>query len=81
MEHRYSLDEIDRMRAALRRKFQPAPPSFQTASAVSYVGKSPFDYYQEALAAVPARAEDELRTCMMGGVRPEELEERYPVPE
>jgi hypothetical protein len=52
-QRRYTLDEIDRMRAAIRRV-------------------QPSNYMNRPLLSV----EDQLRTAMVGGVEPQELEDK-----
>jgi hypothetical protein len=56
MQRKYSLDEIDRMRDALRKALR-----YQQTTA--YREGELFDH-----------AESQLRTCMMNGTDPEELE-------
>lgn len=77
MDHKYTLDEIDRMRAALRRKYTPAPMQIPNNA---FLPGNFMEKQEQNWAYCMSRAEDELRTCMIGGVRPDELEAKYPAP-
>lgn len=65
MSRAYTLDEIDQMRGAIWRKH--------------YLGCGTTD--QTELARWKSIVEDELRTCMLGSISPDELELKYPLPE
>lgn len=74
MSRAYTVAELDRMRAAIRRKI-PGP---QILSSTQKIG-SPCGEWTEGtradLAAWDARCEDALRTYLIAGISPDELEE------
>ncbi len=61
-ERTYTVEEIDRMREALKRRHAPW-----------HYGIGLFDVEKGALKRAFARAEDELRTYMLAGVDPLEV--------
>lgn len=68
----YTLAEIDRMRKALRKKLHPPPMQFSDGQIF------PSDFFEKQRAAhyaIEHVVEDQLRTCMTGGVDPAELEQ------
>lgn len=78
MSHKYSLDEIDRMRAVLRRVRNADAPPIETSTKIGERSELT-ERYLNAYAHWSATVEEELRTLMIGGVRPDELEAKYPV--
>lgn len=74
-EHRYTLAEIDRMRAALWRKYNP-PERLRKYESMTIDGGTlctwPTEEDREAKLRVVV--EDQLRTYLLAGIRPEELE-------
>lgn len=64
-ERAYTVAEIDRMRAVIHNRMKRPSDRMEDASGHTY-----FIQY----AADPAKVEDQLRTYMLAGVSPEELD-------
>lgn len=67
-ERKYSVAEIDAMRATLRERHLPTRVIYHFMG--SRAGEAE---YIPPYSELYARAEDELRTYMLGGVEPDEL--------
>lgn len=74
-QRRYSLDEIDRMRAAIiATEYSNSyhPHLYQYGVVIGHSSES----WERQQSEQARRVEDRLRTCMVGGVGPDELEQK-----
>lgn len=81
-ERAYTVAEIDRMREAVRQRM-PMRLAAVSISASGHIVYKNFtrerDTLYQAVPPNPAEVEDRLRTYMLAGVSPEELEAAYPI--